>query len=55
MPINSEKTSVYLYGYDEDTYTFQAAVNSIAQAIGVISLLMAFVGLFMPFGKLIII
>ncbi len=55
IPMNSEKTGVYLYAYDDDTYAFQAIVNSIAQAIGFMALFMAFIGMFLPLGKLIII
>ncbi len=51
----SDKTAVYLYGYDQSIYDFQAIVSSIAQAIGFLALFMAFISFFMPFGKLIVI
>lgn len=51
----SDKTGVYLYGYDQETYAFQATVSLAAQGIGFMALFMAFASFFMPFGKLIVI
>ena len=53
--ILSDKNAVYLYAYNQEIYEFQATVDSISSAIGFIALIMAFMGLCMPFGKLIIV
>jgi hypothetical protein len=55
IPLISDKTGVYLYGYDQETYAFQAIVSSISQGIGFLALFMAVASFFMPFGKLIVI
>lgn len=54
IPILSDKNAVYLYAYDHEIYNFQSIIESISSAIGFIALIMAFMGLSMPFGKLII-
>jgi hypothetical protein len=54
FPISSDKNAVYLYAYDQDTYDFQRKISFIASTIGFISLFLVFFGLFMPFGKLIV-
>jgi hypothetical protein len=55
IPISSDKTAIYLYSYDDETYAFQAIVSLISQGIGFLALFMAFASFLMPFGKLIVI
>lgn len=55
MAIDNSKTGVYLYGYSEDIYAAQAAINNVCTGIGLMALMMAFVGMFAPTGKIIII
>jgi hypothetical protein len=55
LPVDNSQTGVYLYGYTEDIYAAQAAINNVCTGIGLIALMMAFIGMFVPTGKIIII
>jgi hypothetical protein len=55
LAIDNSQTGVYLYGYTEEIYAAQAAVTNVCTGIGLLALMMAFVGMFVPTGKIIIV
>jgi hypothetical protein len=54
LPIENQKTGVYLYGYGEDIYAVQKMIENVCNGIGIFSLFMALTGFCFPSGKLII-
>lgn len=51
--VDSEKSGVYLFSYDQNIYSFQSLLSSLSSAFGFMSLLMLILGCCVPFGKLI--
>ncbi len=52
--MQSDNSGVYLYNYDSSIYQTQATVGALATAVGFAVMILAFVGMCMPVGKLII-
>ncbi len=46
---------MYLFGYDESMYSTQTAIGSVSSVVGVLAILLAFLGLCIPSGKLILV
>lgn len=54
LKVDSHKSGVYLFGYDQETYNFQGMVSMLSLATGLIALFMMILGFCVPAGKLII-
>ena len=52
--INSEQTGVYLFDYGQDVYEFQNLLSTLGKVVGIVTLVMAVLGLFMCSGKVIL-
>lgn len=55
LKIEGKGTGMYLFGYDDSMYSTQSAIGSVSSAIGFLAIFLAFLGLCIPSGKLIII
>ena len=54
MKLNSQSNGFYLYDYPVDTYRTQSLIDTLSRIIGVLSLMLAFLGFIVPAGKLIV-
>ena len=54
MKLNSQSNGFYLYDYPADTYKTQSLIDTLSRIIGVLSLILAFLGFIVPAGKLIV-
>jgi hypothetical protein len=55
LKIEGKGTGMYLFGYDESMYSTQTAIGSVSSVVGVLAILLAFLGLCIPSGKLILV
>lgn len=55
VKLQTKNTGIYLYGYDESMYSTQSGISGLSNFIGSMSIILAFLGLFIPSGKLIIV
>jgi hypothetical protein len=46
---------VYLYNYTDDIYSMMNMISMIAQRVGMLAMVFAFLGALMPVGKLIVV
>ena len=52
--LKDENNGQYFYYYDQSIYDTQQMVGSLAMAVGIMAMVMAYVGMSMPAGKLIV-
>lgn len=54
MKLNSQSNGFYLYDYPPATYKTQSVIETLSRIVGILSLILAFLGFIVPAGKLIV-
>ena len=54
LKIDSEKSGVYLFSYDQETYNFQSLISTLSLVVGLMAFMMMVLGCCVPVGKLIV-